>query len=448
MPELPEHNLNFGAPLLDSSPSFAGAREMSRAASDLGRSIGRGADLIGEATLEVQDFQDKGVISEGRTRMMAAEQEHETFRTQNPQQEAWGQNWAKQIGNVEQWAKGQQLLPKNQIRLQEMVGEWSHLTTLGVRDAMIGQGLRRAQMSWDTSQTKLVEGRRYDEARDNLRDKPGALPEEVESELAKIDQIENIDAIKLRVEMYTNFEPGGGKEARDLLAVDDSLAPFEKERIKQSITQLEDKQTADSLAEIGSQMGQITSEKEFMARLPDWMDVRTKEIARRGYGRTEPLQAGEIQAFEDRVDALSDIWGKSPMPAASYEAERAKILRDSMALGNRPGADRIHRIIGQLTNEAQAAKRATMQAELDKIPDAALQSKIKFASGLYQDLSPTLLDFDTPKNATKEAVMDQMEFWLSTDGKDASYFEIQEELKKRMVSRETTGLLLPPKPTP
>lgn len=440
--EIDDHNLNFGAPLLDSAPSFAGAREMSRAAGDLGSSIMRASGILGDAALEVRDFRDKGAISEIRTMMTAAAQEHDTFRIENPDQNLWGKHWESKLAEVNKAAEGKmgELLPKNQIRLQEVVGEWSQLSTLGVRDGMVRQELNRAVTAHTTAKEGLISGRNYAEARDHVRDMPGATPEEIEAEIARIDQMEKVDNLKGRVGMYTNFEPGGAPEMLELLEFDEDLAPYEKDKLKREIQSRIDKQTADSLAAVGSQLGSIKTEAEFMARLPDWMDVRTKEIARRGFAKTEPLTPEEIREFEDKVDALGDMWGLTPMPPEHYEAERAKLLRESMALGNRPGADRIHRIIGQLTNEAQEARRANIQGELDRRQDEAVQTKMKYASGLYQDIAPLLVD-PGAVNSTKERVMEHMQFWLATDGKEASYLEIKAELESQILDTDTSGFL-------
>lgn len=338
MPRLPEQNLDIAAPRTSRAPSARAMTEVGRAAGDFARSMSRAGDDLDQAMFEMQDFQDKGTIAEVRSMMLTEQAGHQEFREKNLGNEAeWGTDWKQRQEKVRGHVGQLQLLPQNQERLKQIVGEWEARSGEAVAADMRGHTLKRSVQSYENNLTQYREEKNFDGMRETVPDMPGATPEEKDAALLEIDHMEAEHIRRLKADYFTNLEdPWQFEEIKEQLEADPDFDDAEKNVMRRKLERGMDVHISELLESVDTS---FESEDDFLNQFPGWVPVIDQERMRRQWQkRGKLLSEAEKKQVQALLDDLNDSFHEDgkPVDEEAYMQKRHEVGRQLHAFFQRP----------------------------------------------------------------------------------------------------------------
>lgn len=362
-----------------------------KAGEAMGRSISGAASDLGDAVAEVQDFGDRGHLADIRLRMMEAEKEHALFRQENIDESAWAGDWEERVKEVETFARSRQMLPKNGIRAEQTVEEWKIVSSLGVRDAMLGQSLDRSRQSVANALATAEREGRWDDAYALLGDLEGIdHPETIEALREKIEASQMKHAKRMNRERYMQFAPEDYEETLKNIGNDERFLPYEREKMRQDAERVQEAHELESLRGIAERIdtGDIRLGTELDAAIPEWVDEATRERLMRNFEATEaPLDPDEHTRLQDLIDDLNAAYVASngEIDEETYNDMRNKVELELLPFKSRKSAQQYWASFGRTTVANQRARLENLRSGKSDVPEW-MENKIDLGTAYLQDI--------------------------------------------------------------
>lgn len=186
------------------APSVAAAMAPGRAMEQFGESVGNAGDLMGRVVLKFQEAQDKGVKNYARLAIMKAEQEHQQFRIDSPDESTWEPDMKRRMADVQAKVAKQQMSPFGKAEMDSLFQGWQQDAISGVQlDAKVHSHKRAVQRTYNAAEAAII-AKQHGVAIDIFNDAAGSIMTREEAD-ARINEVKKqqiadakVDAVRIR----------------------------------------------------------------------------------------------------------------------------------------------------------------------------------------------------------------------------------------------------------
>ncbi len=331
MPKLPDVPQLPSAPRIDERVSPAAAMAPAMGMAQLGSDLEREGARMTDHDLRHKNFVDRGRIADVKHSQSMAWEEHMAWRDSHPDTTTWHGDWSARVNKV-QAAAPRDLLPDNQSRLDDLMGQWVERNDARVKGEAEATDISQANESLMNAYRRAGELFDYDEQH-NLVDLMPISGREKEDLHLQTEHGRKKAEIAADVEAMMDFDPLFYQDSLEELEAHPNISEAGKARLKRQMERRFEQLELEALREASRRITDpapgelpILNEEDLIDAIEPWVsDEMTEKMVKGWQASEKDMPTAQQAGLSKKVRELMSSWFKDRR-AGTYD-EKAYLDR-------------------------------------------------------------------------------------------------------------------------